>query len=277
MICSFIYSDDAASLESTQTLTNETFNESNDACETSDVITAPKRKKNNKQDSVVNGECSNEALSQQLSTSPSSYGCSSPSSGDIDSREDNDKNTGKNVARCKRRNSNNVNSISLPRTPLNTPMPRRRELARKRNSYITTKRSTITTDKDSQNGHTEQKDTKTTTDTNFNNDGNNKDSGSDDAKTETKSVTGKMSPRKKRSYLNMVGSSSSNKKFNEDSERDSDSLASINKFATPTTRRSDIMRILSVSNATLRNVNIIFFPFLHIFSFVLIFMHVFGR
>lgn len=287
MVCSFIYSDDAASFnESTHTLTNETFNESNDACETSDVITAPKRKKNNKQDSGMNGECSNEALSQQLSTSPSSYGCSSPSSvGDmhIDGKEDEDddnddnKNTGKNLARYKRRNSNNINSISLPRTPLDTPMPRRRDVPIKKRSNsnnsatATTRRSTLATDKDKQN---EQNVTKTTTatatnttDTNCNGKRNNKDSGSDDVATETKSVNGEMSSttttttrKKHRNHLNMVGSSSSNKVFSEDSERDSDSLASINKRKTSTSRKSDIMRRLSVSNATLRNVNIRFSP-----------------
>lgn len=145
----FIYSDDAASLESTHTLTNETFNESNDACETSDVITAPKRKKNNKQDTEMNGECSNEALSPQLSTSPSSFGCSSPGSGDIDAKDDDNdndghQNAGKNSARYKRRNSNNGNSISLPRTPLATPMPRRREFGKKRNT-TTIKTTTLTT------------------------------------------------------------------------------------------------------------------------------------
>lgn len=257
MVCSFICSDDAASVESTHTLTNETFNESNDACELSDVITAPKRKKNSKQDSAMNAECSNEVLSQPLSTSPSSFGCSSPGSGDIDSKEDDDKSAGKNLARFKRRNSNNINSISSPRTPLDTPMPRRRDMTKKRNS--TARRSTAAA-----SDTCEQNDGKTTTDTNCN--GNNKDSGSDDVATETKSVNGEMSTRKKRNHLNMVGSSSAHKVFSEDSERDSDSLASINKrVVAATSRKSDIMRRLSVSNATLRNVNITLLLFLRPF------------
>lgn len=267
----FIYSDDAASLESTHTLTNETFNESNDACETSDVITAPKRKKNNKQDTEMNGECSNEALSPQLSTSPSSFGCSSPGSGDIDAKDDDNddghQNAGKNSARYKRRNSNNGNSISLPRTPLATPMPRRREFARKRSTTtiktttLTTapttattsaaRRDNIATDK---NIRREANDANSTTNSNSN--GNNKDSGSNDLRTDTKSVNG----RKKRNHLNMVVSCSSNKVFEQDSERDSDSLASINKqrAASSLSHKSDAMRRLSVSNATLRNVNISF-------------------
>lgn len=264
MFCLLIYSDDAASLESTHTLTNETFNGSNDACETSDVITAPKRKKNNKQDTEMNGECSNEALSPQLSTSPSSF-CSSPDNGDImDAKEDDADggggggNAGKNLARYKRRNSNNSNSICLPRSPLDTPIPQRRGFARKRNTtpaHAITRRTNIATDKDS---HNEQKDAKTTTNTNCN--GNNKDSGSDDVATDTKSVNGgEKTARKKRNHLNMVGSISSNKVFEQDSERDSDSLASMNKQrAASTSRKSDAMRRLSVSNATLRNVNISF-------------------
>lgn len=313
---SFIYSD-AASLESTHTLTNETFNESNDACEMSDVITAPKRKKNNKQqETELNGECSNEALSQyQLTTSPSTSNSSSGKypgslgSGDIDVKDDDDdgdgdddgKNTGKNLARYKRRNSNNNgNSISLPHTPLDTPMPRRREFTKKRNTNTTTnnavaggssrRNNTISTDKDT---FVQVKNAQTTCiDTNFN--GRNKDSGSDDVATETKSVNGadgnRMSTRKKRgTYLNMVGSSSSNKVFEHDSERDSDSLASINKqraAAASTSNKSDAMRRLSVSNATLRNVNVptiffcscfmsfaLAFP---IHSFALIFMQIFS-
>lgn len=215
----------------------------------------------------MNGECSNEALSPQLSTSPSSFGCSSPDNGDIDAKDDDDgKNAGKNVARYKRRNSNNGNSISLPRTPLDTPLPRRREFARKRNSttaQISTRRNSIVTNKDKQH---EQNDTKNGTNTNCN--GNNKDSGSDDVATETKSVNGgEKNARKKRNHLNMVGSCSSNKVFERDSERDSDSLASINKQrAASTSRKSDAMRRLSVSNATLRNVNIsVLFPFILLF------------
>lgn len=316
---SFIYSD-AASLESTHTLTNETFNESNDACEMSDVITASKRKKNNnQQETELNGECSNEALSQyHLTTSPSTSNSSSGKypgslgSGDIDAKDDGDdddgvgdddgKNTGKNLARYKRRNSNNNgNSISLPHTPLDTPMPRRREFTKKRNTNTTAnnavaggssrRNSTISTDKDT---FVQVKNAKTTCiDTNFN--GRNKDSGSDDVATETKSVNSadgsRMSTRKKRgTYLNMVGSSSSNKVFEHDSERDSDSLASINKqraaAAASTSNKSDAMRRLSVSNATLRNVNVptiffcscfmsfaLAFP---IHSFALIFMQIFG-
>lgn len=275
---SFIYSDAASLDASTHTLTNETFNESNDACEMSDVITAPKRKKNNnkQQETELNGECSNEALSQQLtSTSPSTSCSSGPGSGDIDAKDDDDnddddgKNTGKNY---KRRNSNNGNSISLPRTPLDTPIPRRREFTKKRNninsngtanigraanaaaSGAITRRNNTSTDKDT---FVQVKNAKTTIDTNCN--GKNKESGSDDVPTETKSVNGSgMSTRKKRTkYLNMVGSSSSNKVFEHDSERDSDSLASINKQrAASTSNKSDAMRRLSVSNATLRNVNV---------------------
>lgn len=290
-----VHYSDAASLESTHTLTNETFNESNDACEMSDVITAPKRmRKNNKQqETELNGDCSNEALSEQLTTSPSTISSRShshsPGSGDIDAKDDDDgddgdgENTGKNLVRYKRRNSNSGNSISLPRTPLDTPLPRRREftkrLVRAANAAgATTKRNSSTsTDKDT--FVLNVKNAKTTVKTNCN--GNNKDSSStDDVAIETKSV----SARKRRTqYLNMVGSRSSSKVFEHDSE---DSLASINKqraAAASSSNKSDAMRRLSVSNATLRNVNVplflascrllLAFP---IHSFALIFMQIFN-
>lgn len=296
-----VHYSDAASLESTHTLTNETFNESNDACEMSDVITAPKRTKTNneQQETELNGDCSNEALSEQLTTSPSTMSSRSPGSGDIDAKDDADddddgdgKNTGKNLARYKRRNSNSGNSISLPRTPLDTPLPRRREftkrLVRAANAAgaTTNRNSNTPTDKDTV---VQVKNAKTTVKTNCN--GNNKDSGSaEDVANETKSVNGSgggVRGRKKRvtQYLNMVGSRSSSKVFEHDSERDSDSLASINKQrAASSSNKSDAMRRLSVSNATLRNVNVplfllascrllLAFP---IHSFALIFMQIFN-
>lgn len=267
----------------------------------SDVITAPKRKRNNKQqETELNGECSNEALSEQLTTSPSTSSSNGPGSGDIDVKDDGDdddggKNTGKNLARYKRRHSNNSNSISLPRTPLDTPMPRRREFTKKpvRSTNTagiatpiitaTRKNNNTSTDKDT---FVQVKNAKTTVKTNCN--GNSKDSGSDDVAIETKSVNGSgMSTRKKQraQYLNMVSSSSSNKMFEHDSERDSDSLASINKQrAASSSNKSDAMRRISVSNATLRNVNVplflasscrllLAFP---IHSFALIFMQIFN-
>lgn len=300
-----VHYSDAASLESTHTLTNETFNESNDACEMSDVITAPNRmKRNNKQqqETELNGDCSNEALSEQLTTSPSTISSRSPENGDIDAKDDGDgddddgdgKNAGKNLARYKRRNSNSDNSISLPRTPLDTPLPRRREYTKRlvraaaNAAGATTKQNSNTsTDKDT---FVQVKNAKTTVKTNCN--GNNKDSGSaEDVAIETKSVNGGggsgggVSARKRRAkYLNMVGSRSSSKVFEHDSERDSDSLASINKQrAASSSNKSDAMRRLSVSNATLRNVNVplflascrllLAFP---IHSFALIFMQIFN-
>lgn len=254
------HSDDAASLESTHTLTNETFNESNDACETSDVTTASKRKRNNKhQDTALNGERSADALTHQLSTSPSSYSSSSsPVSGDIDAKEEDD-DAGDNLAHYKARRSSNTNSISSPRTSIYTPVPRRREITNIRQTIG--KRNSISRQKEN-GGPNEENDAKPIANTNCNGNGNgtSKNSNSDDVTTETKSVNGKMSARKKRNHLNIAGSISTGKVCEEDSERDSDSLASINKLAasaaTAAAHKSDAMRRLSVSNATLRNVNI---------------------
>lgn len=262
-------------MESTHTLTNETFNESNDACETSDVTTAPKRKRNNKhQDTALNGERSADALTHQLSTSPSSYSSSSsPVSGDIDAKEEDD-DAGENLAHYKARRSSNTNSINSPRTSIYTPVPRRREITNIRQTIG--KRNSISRQKEDGRSN-EENDAKPIANTNCNGNGNgnrtSKDSSSDDVTTETKSVNGKMSTRKKRNHLNIAGSISTSKVCEEDSERDSDSFASINKLAASAAataaHKSDAMRRLSVSNATLRNVNItLHFLQLDFFSFI---------
>lgn len=199
---------------------------------------ATKRKKNHKQDNCsTNGEHSNEALSQHLSTSPSSsYG-----SDDIDIKEDDGKT--ENSPFEKHRESKIRNSISLPRTPSDTPMPARRNaLNKKRNSDA--KRNNLVDDKEKQkdilqNGSGCE-------------DNCNKSSGSDEKLTDAKSVNGKMSfKKKKQNRLNLVG-------------------ASNERIANATSHRSDAMRRLSVSNATLRNVNkktfALFFSFFHFLS-----------
>lgn len=270
--------DDAASYESTHTLTNETFNGSNDACETGNNVTTTPSKHNQrrKQPNTTNCENSNEALSQHLSTSPST----SCGSGEIDSKEEeeeeenDDEQQRQNAAKnsnglYKRRESNNSNSISLP--PLDTPMPtrrnafgRKRNVDAKRNNHFsndkgkqTTNRRRLTTPTATTTPTTISNDgSKIKKATNDNCNGSNKSSsasdGLDDVPTETKSVNGNGDGRKKqRNRLNSVMSHSKL------TGEDSDSLASVNKCSDSINLTGGhAMRKLSVSNASLmRNVN----------------------
>lgn len=230
-------------MESTHTLTNETCNGSNDACELSDVQMATKRMKNHKQDNCsTNGvENSNEALSQHLSTSPSSN--SYDGSDDTDIRENDDFNDGKtengtSFEQQREPKKKSCNSISLPRTPADTPMPVRRNVLNKKRTPIDAQHNNLVDDKE------KSKETTTPRKDGAGIDNSNKSSGSDDALTDAKSVNGKTSSRKKRqNHLNLVG-------------------ASNERITNAASRRSDAMRRLSVSNATLRNViNSLLFSF----------------
>lgn len=232
-------------MESTHTLTNETCNGSNDACEGSDVQTATKRMKNHKQDNCSsNGvENSNEALSQHLSTSPSSN--SYDGSVDTDIKENDDENRSS-LKQPRDPKKKSCNSISLPRTPADTPMPVRRNALNKKRTPIDAKHNNNNDLVDD----TEKSKETTTPRKGDDIDNSNKSSGSDDALTDAKSVNGKTSSKKKRqNHLNLVG-------------------ASNERITNAASRRSDAMRRFSVSNATLRNViNSLLFSFTFYFFF----------
>lgn len=207
---------------------------------------AMKRMKNHKQDNCsANGvENSNEALSQHLSTSPSSNSYDGSDDTDIKENED-DNNDGKtengiSFKQQREPKKKSCDSISLPRTPADTPMPVRRNALNKKRTPIDAKHHHLVNDK--------EKSLETTTPRKEEDiDNSNKSSGSDDAK----SVNGKMSSKKKRqNHLNLVG-------------------ASNERITNAASRRSDAMRRISVSNATLRNViNSLLFSF---FSFTILF------
>lgn len=215
------YSDDTASLESTHTLTNETINGSNDACEPNNVITTQMLRKNNEQDTASNRGHSNETISPRTSTSPSlSYG-----SNDNDSKDDDDGNiNGKVTIHFRRHNlSSTGNSVTPKSTPLSTPMPIRRSAVNRRRSLASNRQNKQAADKS------------------------NKSSGSDEIAVDTpKSDGAKKSARKKRTP---TGCNS-----NQISEDNISTSSSFIRLASGP-NRSDIMRRLSVSNATLRNVN----------------------
>lgn len=227
--------EDDISNESTHTLTNETFNDINGTSHT-------KRQKNNKQNKKITTN-SNEALSEHLSSSPSSSysssgGCGNDNENEIkngSSRDRDDGNSKENEAR---------NSISLPPTPLDTPMPSRRVQTKKKNTIRNYSREKQQQNETNANNH----DTAATRDGSSCNTSSSS-SGGDEIATETKSVNGKSS-KKRRNKLNGMREVDENS-----SERDTNSIESSNKRAANGTRRSDAMKKLSISNVTLRNVS----------------------
>lgn len=154
---------------------------------------------------------------ETLSPHTSTSPSSSYGSNENDSKDDDDANTnGKVTIHFKR------NSITPRSTPLHTPMPiRRNAVSRRRNLASNRAKQAATSDKS------------------------NKSSGSDEIAIEIKSDTGKKSARKKRIQ---AGDGS-----NQVSE-DNGSIASSHLRLANGLNRSDAMRRLSVSNATLRNV-----------------------